>query len=328
MVQVVAARALFEHGIMVKDGSAMERLVEIDTILFDKTGTLTLGRPGVRRDLPVDEAHLAVAARIGAKSHHPYAQALAAAAVPADIVFDHVEERAGLGLEARSGADIWRLGRGRWALDGGDRPAADGTVLARNGQLVQAFAFEDELRPGAAAAVAALRRSGFALEIMSGDTSDAVEQVAAGLGITTVRAGLLPADKTAHLDALARNGHKALMVGDGLNDAPALAAAHVSIAPGSAADVGRQAADFVFLRPDLESVPFTIGVARAADRLIRQNFAFAALYNMVALPIAIAGYVTPLIAALAMSGSSILVVANALRLGLGSARRPRTAGTA
>src|SRR3546814_482708 len=108
MVQVVAARRLFEHGIMVKDGSAMERLVEIDTIVFDKTGTLTMGLPGLRRDVPVDEAHLAIAARIGAHSHHPYAQALAAAATSADLAFDTITEHAGLGLEARIGEDVWR----------------------------------------------------------------------------------------------------------------------------------------------------------------------------------------------------------------------------
>src|SRR5690606_31358056 len=124
--------------------------------------------------------------------------------------------------------------------------------------------------------------------------------VAAELGIDAAKAGLLPAEKTAHLASLASAGRKALMVGDGLNDAPALVAAHVSIAPGSAADVGRQAADFVFLRSDLESVPFAIATALAADRLIRQNFGLAALYNVVALPIAIGGFVTPLVAALAM----------------------------
>ncbi|WP_284279033.1 HAD-IC family P-type ATPase, partial [Sphingobium jiangsuense] len=175
---------------------------------------------------------------------------------------------------------------------------------------------------GAAQAAARLRNQGLALEIVSGDTAQAVAPVAADLGIDRVRAGLLPSEKTARLTELGAEGRRALMVGDGLNDAPALVAAHVSIAPGSAADVGRQAADFVFLRSDLRAVPDALAITLAADRLIRQNFAFAVLYNVVALPVAIAGHVTPLVAALAMSGSSILVVANALRLGSGLADRP------
>lgn len=322
MVQVMAARALFERGIMVKDGSAMERLVEVDRVVFDKTGTLTLGRPQLRRDVAPNPAYLAIAAQIGANSRHPYAQAIAAGAAPADVALDSIVERAGLGLEARIGDDVWRLGRSGWALGENAHPDFGGTVLACNGRLAQAFTFEDELRPGATAAVTALRARGYDLEIMSGDTLEAVAPVAAELGIAMVQAGLLPAEKTAHLESLAQAGHKTLMVGDGLNDAPALVAAHVSIAPGNAADVGRQAADFVFLHPDLESVPYAIGIARVADRLIRQNFAFAALYNLVALPVAIAGYVTPFLAALAMSGSSILVVANALRLSPRFLRRP------
>lgn len=324
MVHVAAARALFEHGVMVKDGSAMERLVEVDTVVFDKTGTLTLGRPSLRRDAVIDEGYLAIAAKIGANSHHPYAQALAAAAEPADLVFDSIVECAGLGLEVCNGGDVWRLGRSEWALDREGALGLTGTVLARNGSPAQFFAFTDELRPGAATAIGALRDAGYALQIMSGDTYAAVTSVAQEFGIERVRASLLPTEKTSLLHALAGDGHKTLMVGDGLNDAPALVAAHVSMAPGSAADVGRQAADFVFLRPDLESVPFTIKVARQADRLIRQNFAFAALYNLIALPIAVAGYVTPLVAALAMSGSSILVVTNALRLGVGVKPRHRS----
>jgi Cu2+-exporting ATPase len=321
MVQVMAARALYERGIMVKDGSAMERLAEVDTIVFDKTGTLTLGQPRLCREDGADETLLAIAARVAAASRHPYAQALTQAAAPADLAFDHVVEHAGRGVEARIGADVWRLGRGEWALDGENSSGPGGTVLTRNGQLMLAFAFEDEVRPGAAATVAALRSHGFAIEIVSGDTADAVAPVATELGIDTVCSGLLPAEKTARLARLAETGRKACMVGDGLNDAPALVAAHVSIAPGSAADIGRQAADFVFLRPGLDAVPFAIGVTLAAGRLIRQNFAFAVLYNLVALPIAIAGYITPLIAALAMSGSSILVVANALRLRPASGQR-------
>lgn len=324
MVQVVAAKALFERGIMVKDGSAMERLAEIDTVLFDKTGTLTSGRPRLRRDGTMDDTALAVAARMAAHSRHPYAQALAEAGAErqADIAFDGIAEQAGQGLEAHAGGDLWRLGRAEWALDPAEATDVSGTVLARNGGLVQAFAFEDELRPGAAEAAARLRARGLALEIISGDTVQAVAPVAANIGIDRVRARLLPSEKTARLTELGAEGRRTLMVGDGLNDAPALVAAHVSIAPGSAADVGRQAADFVFLRADLRAVPDALAITLAADRLIRQNFAFAVLYNVVALPVAIAGHVTPLVAALAMSGSSILVVANALRLGSGLTDRP------
>ena len=323
MVQVVAARALFERGIMARDGSAMERLAEIDTIIFDKTGTLTSGSPGLQNDTTADPAFLAIAAALGAHSHHPYAQTLAMASAPANIAFDSIVERPGLGLEGKIGGDVWRLGRAGWALGRTARPDDDGTVLACNGKLAQVFAFKDELRAGAQSTVETLRARGYGLEIMSGDSETAVSRVAAELGITAIQAAMLPAGKTAYLDELAQAGRKILMVGDGLNDAPALVAAHVSMAPGSAADIGRQAADFVFLRPDLESVLQAIGIAQSADRLIRQNFAFAALYNLVALPIAIMGYVTPLLAALAMSASSIFVVANALRLRPASSVAPR-----
>ncbi|NML91295.1 cadmium-translocating P-type ATPase [Sphingobium sp. TB-6] len=321
MVQIVAARALFERGILVKDGAAMERLAEIDTVIFDKTGTLTLGQPRLRQDPGTQSSYLTIASQMGKNSNHPYAKALAAAASPMAIAFDSIVEHAGLGLEARIGEDVWRLGRAEWALGRNGPGDVAGTVLGCNGVLAEAFTFTDTLRPGTATALAELRARGYDVEIMSGDTPEAVAMVAADLVISQARAALLPAEKTTYLDGLARAGRKVLMVGDGLNDAPALVAAHVSMAPGNAADVGRQAADFVFLHSDLGSVPYAIETARAADCLIRQNFAFAALYNLVALPIAIAGYVTPLLAALAMSGSSIFVVANALRLRAGAVGR-------
>ncbi|MBN9578885.1 MAG: cadmium-translocating P-type ATPase [Alphaproteobacteria bacterium] len=313
MVQVVAARRLFERGIMVKDGSAMERLTEIDTILFDKTGTLTMGRPVLQNPAAHDPASLSLAAAIAAHSNHPYSQALASAAPRAAIAFESVTEQAGLGLEAKTGDTVWRLGRGDWALRAGANAGDAGTVLSRDGQLVADFTFDDAPRADAQAAMAALRDQSFALEMISGDRPGPVRRLAQTLGIAEAHAAMLPAEKTAHIAALATAGHKVLMVGDGLNDAPALVAAHVSMAPANAADIGRQAADFVFLHPSLQAVPSVITVARTAKMRIRQNFALAVLYNLIALPLAIAGLVTPLIAALAMSGSSILVVANALR---------------
>jgi Cu2+-exporting ATPase len=186
-------------------------------------------------------------------------------------------------------------------------------VLSRDGYLLAAFRFEDRLRADACAAVSALAGDGIEAEVLSGDHDGAVRGVAAELGIPHV-ARVSPGGKVAYVAAAAATGRKVLMVGDGLNDAPALAAAHVSMAPASAADVGRNAADLVFLRESLMAVPQAILVAKQAGRLVRQNLVLAVVYNVIAVPIAVAGEVTPLIAALAMSGSSILVVANALRL--------------
>ncbi|MEJ6784201.1 cation-translocating P-type ATPase [Aminobacter sp. Piv2-1] len=322
IVQVAAARRLFEAGIMVKDGSAMERLAEIDTVVFDKTGTLTLGMPKLMNAGELSSRTLSLAAAIALHSRHPISRALADAAEGgSEWKFDRVDELPGFGLEARSGADTYRLGRAEWALH--DTGAARGTVLSRNGERVAEFRFEDQLRSAAAAAVAALRQGGLAVEILSGDRAEAVATVATALGISQAAAGVLPSGKVARLEQLKAEGRKVLMVGDGLNDAPALAAAHVSIAPASAADIGRSAADFVFLRESLAAVPLALATSREAKRLIRQNLGLAVVYNAIAVPIALAGYVTPLVAALAMSGSSIIVIANGLRLGTGKARRAR-----
>jgi Cu2+-exporting ATPase len=189
----------------------------------------------------------------------------------------------------------------------------ESVVLAGNGRRLADFRFEDRLRMDAATAVAELKVSGLPIEIVSGDREASVGSIAADLGVPHF-AGVLPGGKTAHIAALEASGRKVLMIGDGLNDAPALAAAHASMAPASAADVGRNAADLVFLRESLSAVPLAIAVARNAGRLVRQNFALAVAYNAIAIPIAIMGHVTPLLAAIAMSGSSIAVVANALRL--------------
>jgi len=326
IVQVAAARRLFENGIMVKDGSAMERLAEVDTIVFDKTGTLTLGMPRLVNAGEVSPEALTLAAAIGLHSRHPISRALAE--IPGEKpakewAFDAIEEIPGFGLEARSGTDTYRLGRAAWALD--EANTAAGTVLSKNGTGLAEFIFEDRLRADAMAAVSALRDRGLAIEIVSGDRPDAVASVAASLGIDQFSSGVLPNGKVAQLEALKAEGRKVMMVGDGLNDAPALAAAHVSMAPASAADIGRSAADFVFLRESLSAIPLALATSSEASRLIRQNLILAIVYNAVAVPIALLGYVTPLVAALAMSGSSVIVIANGLRLGTGKTRSPRPA---
>ena len=317
VVQVVAAGRLFAGGVMVKDGSAMERLAEIDTAVFDKTGTLTLGKPRLVERERIDRAHLALAAGLAAHSRHPLSAAIAAAHPgPAPVVGD-VAETAGGGLMAETPDGVLRLGNRAFACgtaEGEGAHALSEVVLSRDGAVLATFRFEDALRPSAREAVARLAAAGLDLAILSGDRAPAVARIAGLLKIDRWRAALTPRDKTEVVAERAAAGRKVLMVGDGINDAPALAAAHVSIAPATAADVGRQAADFVFLHESLEAIPFALDTARRAGRLIRQNFALAIGYNVLAVPIAILGHATPLIAAIAMSTSSIIVVVNSLRL--------------
>ena len=324
IVQVVAGRRLFENGIMARDGSAMERLAEIDTVVFDKTGTLTAGRPTLTNRSAIAPAHLALAAAIGRHSRHPLSQSLAGFGAADTPDFVAVEEIPGSGVEARTADTVYRLGRAQWALAASSDDAAtgDGTVLAADGRLLARFVFEDRLREGAAQTLAELRRRGLRVLLLSGDHAGAVDAIADQLGIEVRAAGLRPGDKLARIDALREAGHKVLMVGDGLNDAPALAGAHVSIAPAEAADVGRNAADFVFFHADLRAVVTALDISIRSGHLVRQNIGLAIVYNVIAVPFAVLGHVTPLIAALAMSMSSILVVANSLRLGPGRVPAP------
>ncbi|MEP3439794.1 MAG: cation-translocating P-type ATPase [Hoeflea sp.] len=321
VVQVIAAGRLFENGIMVKDGSAMERLAQSDHVVFDKTGTLTRGKPQLINSASVAPEHLAIAARIARASRHPLSQTLAGFDVAGDALPDYdIVETPGEGVEAISPqGDVYRLGRAVFALDERDEGTArtaeaSQVVLSKDGLFLEIFLFSDQLRRGAAQAVARLSALGVSAEILSGDREAPVKALAAELGVTDYVAGVRPRGKVDRIKALAQAGGKPLMVGDGLNDAPALSAAQVSMAPASAADVGRMAADFVFLHDSLEAVPLAIEVSRKAGSLIRQNFALAVLYNCVAVPAAVLGHATPLIAALAMSSSSVLVVLNSLRL--------------
>ncbi|KAA3448381.1 nitrogen fixation protein FixI [Mesorhizobium sp. SARCC-RB16n] len=321
IVQVVAARRLFDAGVMVKDGSAMERLAAIDTAVFDKTGTLTFGRPRLVNAPSIDPALLAIAADMATHSRHPYAKAISIfSGSSSQPGLASISEHPGFGIEATMEGNIWRLGRREWAkseaqsVGQGKYGSNGGTVLSRNRMIVASFDFQDAARADAGAAVKQLQDANVSIEMLSGDTAQACRELAKSLRIGNFVPSLLPSGKVDRIEALTRAGHKVLMVGDGLNDTPALGAAHVSMAPASAADVGRNAADFVFLRESLLAVPFALDISRQAGRLIRQNVAIAILYNVFAVPIAISGHVTPLTAAIAMSASSLIVVTNAMRL--------------
>lgn len=325
MVQVAAARRLFERGIIVRDGTALERLADVDTVVFDKTGTLTLGEPRLLAAADIPPETLAFASGLAAHSRHPYARAIAAAGDGPTLprAFDSVTEHPGDGLEGHSGGRTFRLGRAAWALDGAHAsvPGTDGVAFAQDGLPLAVFRFSDRLRADAYQAVSQLADAGLATEIVSGDSEDTTRSLALELGMAHA-AQVMPVGKVDRIMEAATAGRKVLMVGDGLNDTPAIAAAHVSMAPASAADISRGAADFVFVRESLLAVPAAIAVARNARRLVRQNIALAIAYNMVALPVAVLGYVTPLVAAIAMSASSILVVLNSQRQGRMSLRRP------
>lgn len=306
--QVVASGALLRRGLLVKDGSALERLAEVDVALFDKTGTLTLGEP--RPDLSaLDGRARAVALGLAQSSRHPLSRGLAEGlraegVEPADV--RDIAEESGTGLTGFwQGTSV--------ALERPDEASATLATRLRIGAEEQLITFTDPLRTDCEASLATLADHGISSSILSGDRAAPVEAVAVKLGIAT-SAEASPQDKLSALEALRETGRKPLMVGDGLNDGPALAAAHASIAPGTASDASQQASDAVFIGEKLAPVALAVRVARRTMQIVRQNFGFAIGYNALAVPLALFGYVTPLIAAIAMSLSSIVVVANSLRL--------------
>jgi Cu2+-exporting ATPase len=307
--QVVAAGALMRRGLLIKDGSALERLAEADEVLLDKTGTLTLGEPRPAGLQALSPQSRAIALGLAQSSRHPLSRGLARAlreegTEPAAI--GAISETAGAGMRGTfDGVDVALL-----------RPEVETGGLAADlliGGFRTRIAFADPLRPDVRETLAALNAQGLRTAIASGDRVEAVGLIARDLGLFA-SAAMRPADKLALLERRAAMGHKVLMVGDGLNDGPALAGAHVSIAPGGASDVSQQAADAVFVGERMMPVALAVKVARATMRVVRENFALAVLYNVAAVPLAIMGFVTPLVAAIAMSGSSLLVVGNSLRL--------------
>jgi Cu2+-exporting ATPase len=317
-VQTVASGALFSSGVLLNSGDAIERMAGVDRVIFDKTGTLTLPELDVSNAALIPADVFDLAGRVALSSRHPVAAAVARAA-GATAPLPGIEEEPGQGVfGVMDGVEI-RLGRPSWC--GADEAAnrilqndPEASVVAfRQGETRHVFAVRQRIRPDAAKVISALHRMGLTVEMLSGDREPAVRAAALTLGIHQWRAEVTPVDKIARIDELERHGHKVLMVGDGLNDAPALAAAHASMSPVTATHMSQAVADAVFLGEQLAPVEAAIAVSRKAMRLMRQNLWLAVIYNVLAVPVAIAGLVTPLIAAAAMSGSSLLVMLNALR---------------
>ncbi len=312
VAQVVASGRLFRHGIYLKSGDALERLATVDHIVFDKTGTLTLGRPEL---LPgeYDEADLADAASLARASRHPLSNALVNATCRGPLAAE-VREHKGAGLEGRlADGTRARLGSAEWVGAPTSEDERMSIWFAREGASPIRFAFEDALSESAEMTIKTLRSRGFGLEIVSGDRPGPVADVAGRLGIDKWTAEAKPGEKAARLEALTEDGRKVLMIGDGLNDAGALSQAHAALAPGGAMDVSQSAADAVYSGKDLSSILTVIDTSKRARRTMLQNFALAAGYNVIAVPIAVAGFASPLVAAISMSASSLVVTLNALR---------------
>jgi Cu+-exporting ATPase len=329
------------RGVLVRDPQALERLRQVRVVAFDKTGTLTEGQPRVVAVLASpggdDQALLADAAALQAGSEHPLARAVATAAAQRHLVVEPASDlraEAGRGIEGAVGGRRLRLGSSRWAADAGvDTSAAEAQqaqgrsvawLLQADGDGWAArgcIAFGDEPKPGAAAAIAALHAAGLRTVLISGDNRGAAQAVARQLGIDEVHAEVLPADKAAVVTALRaaqRGGGQVAMVGDGVNDAPALAAADVGIAitrsDGSGTDVAMETAGLTLMRGDPSLVSEALQLSRAITGKVRQNLFWAFAYNAVGIPLAALGYLSPVLAGGAMALSSVSVLGNALLL--------------
>ena len=309
----VAHGALARLGVLSTNADALGALAAATDMVFDKTGTLGSGQPTLARieafgGLDVEDA-LGIAAGMERDSLHPIARAFAGR--DAGLAVEAVEEHPGLGIAATVAGHGWRMGRADFAAGRAD----DGALWLGDGtQAAARFALEEPARADAARAIAALRDLGVEVHLSSGDATSTVSAFADLLGIDHAAARQSPEDKLAGVRALQASGKVVAMVGDGLNDAPVLAGADVSIAIGSGAALAHRAAGLVLTAPSLLRIPAAVRLARRTRAIVRQNLAWALGYNLVAIPLAAAGLVTPWVAALGMAVSSLIVTLNALRL--------------
>lgn len=315
VVQVLATGRLMKEGVLVKAGDALERLAKIDTVLLDKTGTLTLGRPALQNKEEVPPQALRLAAALAVQSSHPLSLAVASAYEGDVPDIKEVREYPGKGLEGRLGDKTIRLGSRKWC---GDRAAPSSEELelwlACEGEAPVRLSFADVLRVDAKEVIATFKAQGVSPFLLSGDREAVAARVAREVGIEKYWGEKIPSEKYEILESLKKDGHSILMVGDGLNDAPVLASANVSMSPSTAIDMAQNAADIIFMGERLSPLVQSHKTAVQTQKLVKQNFALAVLYNIIAVPLAMAGLVTPFIAALAMSGSSLIVIANSFRL--------------
>lgn len=317
IVQVLATSQLMRSGILVKSGDALERLAEIDTVFFDKTGTLTLGKPTLISG--INNENLCFAASLAQYSRHPLSKALSASFDGNLITFDNVQEISGKGLSGTLNGETFKIGNKIWcdikssvSSNNSDLPELWFTRSSQENPTH--FIFNDLPRPDTQETLDQLKAFKLHLTLVSGDRESAAQNIGCSLGIEKIYAPKTPPEKFEIMEMYKQKGHKILMIGDGLNDAPVLAGADISIAPGSAIDIAQSAADIVFLGDSLKPVAYAYKVATFSQKLVKENFALAILYNFIAVPIAFMGWVTPMIAAIAMSGSSLVVIANSFRL--------------
>ncbi|OQA34751.1 MAG: putative copper-importing P-type ATPase A [Betaproteobacteria bacterium ADurb.Bin341] len=311
-------------GILVRNAEALERAEKISVLAVDKTGTLTVGRPQVTDIVAVEceaMAALRLAAALEQGSEHPLARAILEKAV--GVALPKVEEflaRAGQGVEGSVESRWLRLGAPDWLGVEDKRVAtlqAEGktvVALAEEGRLLALFAIADTLRPGSQRAVERLKKRGIRVVMLTGDHLATAAVIARSVGIDEIRAGILPGDKAAAINELKAGGALVAMAGDGINDAPALAAADVSLALGAGSDTAIEAADLTLIRNDLNSVVDAIDLSGATLRKIRQNLFFAFAYNVLAIPLAALGFLNPVVAGAAMAMSSVSVVSSSLML--------------
>ena len=316
-----ATGTLHKLGLLLTRGHVLEGLNQIDTVIFDKTGTLTEGRLVLRSIRPLgrldSEQCLSLAAALENRSEHPIARAFGRAPLAAE----DVHSTPGLGLEGVVGEQRLRIGQAEFAcaLSGAALPsmpdeAGQWLLLADTHGPLAWLVLDDRLRDDAPALLAACKARGWRTLLLSGDSSPMVASVAAELGIDEARGGLRPDDKLQVLQQLHKEGRKVLMLGDGVNDVPVLAAADISVAMGSATDLAKTSADAVLLSNRLDALVQAFALARRTRRVIIENLLWAALYNGLMLPFAALGWITPVWAAVGMSISSLTVVLNALRL--------------